>query len=538
MNTRLQPAPKHRPQGRRQRPPPRRPVRRQREQGFGRLLALLLILTGLILVWRSGGVGSLFEAEPAARPEPVIAPTVPDAVQPTVEPRQRPWRPQGPINRDFPGLTTFRGNATRSYYGEGPLPKRPSILWRYPRAGKMCMLSENLGTSKLWCGTGWTGQPNVIPNEDGGVEVRFGAYDGKYHFLNGRTGATVRPALKTGDLAKGSATSDPDGYPLYYAGSRDNRLRVVALDRATPTVLWSLDANRSVSRPVWNDDWDGAPLVIGDYLLEGGENSWFYVIRLNRRYNRYGYVEVNPRVVMRVPGYDRQLFRDLKDRDVSIESSVAFRNGVAYFANSGGLVQGWDISDVLKGGTRYRRVFRYWVGDNVDASVVIDRQGYLYVARHAERNVKRVNPLADSVGTLIKLDPRNPRRPLVWSAHVGSTAPGGGILSTPALYDGVVYVTEIEGGLFGVDHKTGKVLYGVDIPAATWMSPVPTNNQLLIADCGGMLRNFDISEPRKRPKELWTLQLPGCIESTPAVWKGMIWLGTRDGAMYAIGEDT
>ena len=42
----------------------------------------------------------------------------------------------------------------------------------------------------------------------------------------------------TGDLAKGSATSDPDGYPLYYAGSRDNYLRVVALDRPTPTVLW------------------------------------------------------------------------------------------------------------------------------------------------------------------------------------------------------------------------------------------------------------------------------------------------------------
>ncbi len=535
MSTRLQSPPKHRTRRRTQRlPPPRRPVQRPPAQGFGRLLAILLILTGLVLVWRSGAVGSLLREQPDARPGLVVAPTVPDTAE-TTEPTTRPWRPQGPIN-DFPGLTTFRGNATRSYYGEGPLPKRPAILWRYPRSGKMCMRSENLGTTKLWCGTGWTGQPNVIPDGKGTVEIRFGAYDGKYHFLNGRTGEIVRPALKTGDLAKGSATTDPDGYPLYYAGSRDNHLRVVALDRARPTVLWSMNANKSVPRPVWNDDWDGAPLIIGDYLLVGGENSWFYVVRLNRRYNRLGYVEVNPRIAMRVPGYDRQLFRDLKDRDVSIEGSVAFRNGVAYFANSGGLVQGWDISDVLSGGTRYRRVFRYWVGDNVDASVVIDRQGYLYVARHAERNVKRVNRLADTIGTLVKLDPRNPRRPLVWSAHVGSTAPGGGILSTPALYDGVVYVTEIEGGLFGVDQKTGKILYRIDIPAATWMSPVPTNNQLLVADCGGTLRNFDISDRRKPPAELWRLQLPGCIESTPAVWKGMIWVGTRDGAMYGIGE--
>jgi len=53
-------------------------------------------------------------------------------------------------------------------------------------------------------------------------------------------------------------------------------LRVIALDRAEPTVLWSLDSTTTVPNPVWNNDWDGAPLVIGDYLLEGGENSWFY----------------------------------------------------------------------------------------------------------------------------------------------------------------------------------------------------------------------------------------------------------------------
>ena len=495
-----------------------------------------MIITGLILVWRSGAVGSLLEEKPDVQPVPHSAPTVPDVEAAPAAPRPHPWRPQGPINRSFPGLTTFRGNATRSYYGEGPLPEHPAILWRYPRTGRMCMRSENLGTTKEWCGTGWTGQPNVIVEPAGRIEIRFGAYDGNYHFLNGRTGEQVRPALKTGDLAKGSATSDPDGYPLYYAGSRDNRLRIVALDRANPTVLWSIDANRSVPRKVWNDDWDGAPLIIGDYLLEGGENSWFYVIRLNRHYNRFGYAEVNPRIVMRIPGFDRQLFRDLKDRDVSIEGSVAFRDGVAYFANSGGLVQGWDIRDVLEGGTRYRQVFRYWVGDNVDASVVIDRRGFLYVARHAERNVKRVNPLAESLGTLVKLDPRRPGRPLVWSADIGSRGRGSGILSTPALYNGVVYVTDADGALVAVDQRTGGILYRVDLRGPSWMSPVPTKNQLLVGDCSGALYNFDISDRRKRPTELWRLQLPGCIESTPAVWKGMIWLGTRDGAMYGIGD--
>ena len=178
----------------------------------------------------------------------------------------------------------------------------------------------------------------------------------------------------TGDLAKGSATSDPDGYPLYYAGSRDNLFRIVAMDRPSPTVLWSINAETTVSRPLWNNDWDGAALVLGDYLVEGGENSWLYVVKLNRGYDKDGKVTVDPKIVATIPGFDDQLLADLGDDEVSIENSVAFRDGVVYFANSGGLVQGWDISDLLRGGDTYHRVFRFWTGDDTDASVVIDRR--------------------------------------------------------------------------------------------------------------------------------------------------------------------
>ena len=33
------------------------------------------------------------------------------------------------------GQLTFRGNPTRSYYGLGPVPEAPEILWRYPESG-------------------------------------------------------------------------------------------------------------------------------------------------------------------------------------------------------------------------------------------------------------------------------------------------------------------------------------------------------------------------------------------------------------------
>jgi hypothetical protein len=500
-----------------------------------------MVLTLGLGAWRSGVLGSLFEGgDPVAtaRPDRTAGPGTGPAtnVPPSASPRSED-RP-GPINTSFPGLTTFRGNATRTYYGEGPVPSNPEIKWRYPASGGMCSQSNNLGEIKTWCGTGWTGQPNVIEKERGRTEIRFGAYDGHYHFLNGRTGEAVRPDLVTGDLAKGSATSDPDGYPLYYGGSRDNFLRVIALDRTEPTVLWSFDSNTQPGK-LWNDDWDGAPLIIGDYMLEGSENSWFYVIKLNRRYDANRLVQVRPEIRARIPGFDDRLLGDLSDDDVSIETSVAFdaKRGVAYFANSGGLVQGWDIKDVLSGGKRHRQVFRFWDGDETDASVVIDQKGFLYVARHASFNVQsRSQARSHEVGSLIKLDPRRPSDPVIWDQQIGGFEPDGGILSTPALANGNVYVMDTAGALVVVDERNGHVRHRISLPGPTWMSPVPVDDTLLVGDCNGVLHAYDISRRSKKPRELWTLQLNGCIESTPAVWKGMIWVGTRGGSMYGIGQ--
>jgi hypothetical protein len=285
---------------------------------------------------------------------------------------------------------------------------------------------------------------------------------------------------------------------------------------------------------MWNDDWDGAPLVVGDYLLEGGENSWFYVIRLHRGYDAEGKVTVRPEIVVRVPGWDEELLRSLPDDRVSIESSVAFRDGIAYFANSGGLVQGWDIRRALQGGTGAKRVFRFWTGDDTDASVVIDREGYLYVASELERLDSR----SAAVGQVLKLDPRRPQRPLVWSLPVrqGAEDHAGGVWGTPALDRGVLYVPTNYGDLIALDRKTGSELWRLHLAGPTWGSPVVVDGVLLEGDCSGTLHAFDVSRQRGQPPELWRIRLGGCIESTPAVFDGKIWIGTRGGGLYAIGN--
>ena len=390
----------------------------------------------------------------------------------------------------------------------------------------------------MWCGTGWTGQPNVIQHEDGSVEIREGAYDGHYHFLDGKTGQPVMPDLVTGDLAKGSATSDPDGYPLYYAGSRDNDFRIVALDRPEPTVLWKMNAN-SAPNPVWNDDWDGAALVVGDYLLEGGENSWFYVIKLNRSYDANGLVQVDPEdrdarprlrpAAVLGPRRRRRVDRELRGvpgRGGVLRELGRPRPGVGHQRHperrhrrtSGSSGSGTATRPTPRSSSTTRDTCT-WAGT---ASFNIP-------SRPQERS--------HEVGSLMKLDPSKPNDPLVWSVQIGGFEPDGGILGTPALYKGVVYVTDTAGALVAVNQDTGKIMWQRDLPGPTWGSPVPIDDHVLVGDCSGVLHSFDVSKPSVLPVEEWTVKLDdSCIESTPAVWQGMIYVGTRGGAIYGIGD--
>jgi outer membrane protein assembly factor BamB len=428
-----------------------------------------------------------------------------------------------------PGIITFRGNPTRTFYGTGPMPTNPRILWTFPTDGGLCGSSTDGSGTSTWCGTGWTGQPSVWQNRDGKSWVAFGAYDYAVHWLDSQTGERLLPDFDTGDIIKGSVTVDPDGYPLLYTGSRDNYFHILATDREEPVELWKLSAY-DIPQRMWNDDWDGSALVIDDYLFEGGENSWFYIFKLNRGYDAGGKVTIDPELVFRTRGWDDQLLRDVGDNQMSIENSVAISGNTVYFANGGGLIQGYDISG-LKEGREPTRTFRYWAGDDIDATLVLDADGFIYAGVEFER----ANARAKEVGQIIKLDPRNTENPLVWSIKDQSGGKSG-IWGTPALWKDVVYVPTNAGHVFGIDRQTGEVLWNKDFGSQTWQSPVVVDDVLVMGDCEGNLAAFDVSDTRRDPPQLWSVKLQGCIESTPAVWNGRLYVGARGGKFYAIGD--
>jgi outer membrane protein assembly factor BamB len=426
-----------------------------------------------------------------------------------------------------PGLLTFRGNPTRSWYGTGPAPRRPGVRWSFPDQA-MCSESSEFGETRTWCGTGWTGQPAVF-ERGGRTWLVFGGYDRAVHFVDARTGERILDDFPTGDIIKGSVTVDPDGYPIVYTGSRDNYLRAVAIDRAQPVELWKLSATES-GPTLWNNDWDGSPLVVNGHLVEGGENSRFHVVALNRDYDADGMVTIAPQLTFSAPGWDDQLLADLASNEVSIENSVAISGDTAYFSNSGGLVQGWDLSSLRTGTGSPHRTFRWWSGDDMDASIVVDDEGFLYAGAEYERGTAR----SREVGQLLKLDPRRDD-PVVWSVPDASTDKSG-TWSTPAIVDDTVIWPTRPGRILGLDRATGATRWEVRLPAPIMGSPVVVDGVWIQGDCNGVLHGFDVRDPSRTPTELWAVSLGGCIESTPAVWDGWIYVGTRGGRLHALAD--
>ncbi len=431
------------------------------------------------------------------------------------------------------GLVQFRGNPTHTFYGTGPISDTMAVLWRFPDT-PMCGTSTVNRQTTSWCGTGWTGQPVLWEHPNGVTEVIFGAYDKAVHFVNAATGKRLRPDFQTGDIIKGSVSLDPDGYPLLYFGSRDNKFRILSLnDNEEAKEIWSIDAS-DVAPILWNNDWDGNASIVDDILYIGGENSWMFAIQLNRSFHADGTVAVDPKILMQFPLWTDKLLEDIGDKMVSIENSPAFYDNRVYIANGGGRVVGFDVSDIKNKSIRV--VFDYWLGDDIDASIVIDQDGMLYVSSEIDRDISKTI----DIGQVTKLDPYSDK-PLIWSIAVDENISPNkqrGIYATPALYKEHLYVQTTGGTFMAIDTKDGKITWSETLPEHSWSSPLVIDEKLIVATCKGKINFYDLHEPAQ-PKFFKEIPITeNCIESTPAAWNGVMYVGTRDGYFYAIGPDT
>ena len=110
-------------------------------------------------------------------------------------------------------------------------------------------------------------------------------------------------------------------------------------------------------------------------------------------------------------------------------------------------------------------MFRYWTGDDTDASVVIDGEGMLYVASQYERG----NSRSQELGQVFKLDPSNPDDPLVWSAEA-RTGLDTGVWATPGLHRDLLIVPTHDGRVLGLDRADGSERWTLRMPGPLWQT--------------------------------------------------------------------
>ena len=142
---------------------------------------------------------------------------------------------------------------------------------------------------------------------------------------------------------------------------------------------------RGRARRKWNNDWDGSALSSTTTCSRAARTASSTSSSSTAATGADGKVTVAPELVFNAPGWDDELLAAIGDQDVSIENSVAISGNTVYFANSGGLVQGWDITGLAEGQTPHADVpvldrRRHRRHDRRSTS-----EGMLYVASEYER---------------------------------------------------------------------------------------------------------------------------------------------------------
>ena len=454
---------------------------------------------------------------------------------------------------EVPGVLTFRGNHARTGGAWG----RAQVTERKLEVAWSKQVEEIRGEGSYWPGAGWTGQPLLVnwPAEsraamgfapefdrDDFVEVLYPVFGGKVYRLDLATGRETRDPIDVGWGFKGTASVDPRGYPLLYAGQGLNdtngtigpwRYRVFDLIRNRE--VWGLSGlDPDAPRHDWGA-FDSSTLVNRqtDTLIEPAENGLIYKVKLNTRFDASaGTVSIDPDVV-------KMSYSGPRSAKFGVENSaVAYRN-LMFAADNDGQLFCWDA-------TSLQVVWMRDVGDDTDASLALEATDdgvFLYTGNEVDN---RGRSGGERLTNLRKIDALTGRQ--MWQFDIPTyydAGVNGGLLATPAVGQGslgdlVIFnvartTAPREGTLLALDKTTGEVAWRRHLGNYSWSSPTLLTGTDgvqygVLADSDGVIHLFD----PQTGVDLSTLSLGKNIEATPAVYDNMLVVASYDRNIYGI----
>jgi outer membrane protein assembly factor BamB len=103
-------------------------------------------------------------------------------------------------------------------------------------------------------------------------------------------------------------------------------------------------------------------------------------------------------------------------------------------------------------------------------------------------------------------------------------------ISTAAVLDGVVYISDFSGFLYCLDANTGKEIWMHDLFAATWGSPFVADGKVYIGDEDG---DVTVLAHSREKKVLAEMNMGSSVYATPAPAHGVLFLNNRN-QLYAL----
>jgi outer membrane protein assembly factor BamB len=107
---------------------------------------------------------------------------------------------------------------------------------------------------------------------------------------------------------------------------------------------------------------------------------------------------------------------------------------------------------------------------------------------------------------------------------------GGDLWAAPAVEDGVIYVTSLDGKLYALDGATGSVRWTFDGSESLATTPVIEGNLILVGGFDSKMFGVNKSDGSLA----WEFETTNWILATPTIDDGTAYFGDFDGVLYAI----
>jgi outer membrane protein assembly factor BamB len=211
--------------------------------------------------------------------------------------------------------------------------------------------------------------------------------------------------------------------------------------------------------------------------------------------------------------------------DGPVRSTPAVAGGHVYFGSSDGHVYAVDLDGKL--------LWKTDIGGAVTSSPAV-ANGHVFV----QNRFGEVAALAAADGAVVWKSKTGQDAPLAWGFESGDL-----YVSSPTVTNGKVVAGSGDGQIWAFDEQSGKPLWQVKTGGRVRSSPAVSNGVAYIGSLDGSVYAVEVSTGRL----VWRFDTKGrgldsarygfdrkSVQFTPAVADGLVYVGARDGILYAI----